>query len=69
METYDILFRDSRGETVKGFSIKDKDKAIRMAFDMLEQRKGQVRQYPGGTINVINKQSREVIWSEPIPKD
>lgn len=69
METYDILFKDLREETAKGFNIKDKDKAIRMASDMLDQRKGLVRQYPGGTINVINKQSHEVLWSESIPED
>ncbi|MGP1435335.1 MAG: hypothetical protein ACTTKN_01675 [Phocaeicola sp.] len=69
METYDILFKDSREETAKGFNIKDKDKAIRMASDMLAKKKGLVLQYSGGTINVINKQSHEVLWSESIPKE
>ena len=35
METYDILFKDSREVVEKGFNIKDKEKAIRMAIDML----------------------------------
>lgn len=67
METYDILFKDSREVVEKGFNIKDKEKAIRMAIDMLTGRKGLVEQFLGGMISVIVKQTREVIWSRPIP--
>ena len=35
METYDIYFKEGTDFANKGFSLKDKAKAIRMAEDML----------------------------------
>ncbi|EJX05787.1 hypothetical protein EVA_06102 [gut metagenome] len=67
METYDIYFMDGRDSAHKGFSLKDKEKAIRMAEDMLVQRKGYVREFVGGTISVRCNQTQEEIWSKPIP--
>ena len=43
METYDIYFKEGNDFANKGFSLKDKAKAIRMAEDMLAERKGYVR--------------------------
>ena len=40
METYDIYFKEGNDFANKGFSLKDKAKAIRMAEDMLAERKG-----------------------------
>ena len=40
METYDIYFRDEQDSANKGFNLKDKEKAIRMAEDMLAEKKG-----------------------------
>ena len=42
METYDIYFRDEQDSANKGFNLKDKEKAIRMAEDMLAEKKGYV---------------------------
>jgi hypothetical protein len=39
METYDIYFKEGNDFANKGFSLKDKAKAIRMAEDMLAERK------------------------------
>lgn len=39
METYDIYFRDEQDSANKGFNLKDKEKAIRMAEDMLAEKK------------------------------
>ena len=38
METYDIYFKEGNDFANKGFSLKDKAKAIRMAEDMLAER-------------------------------
>lgn len=69
METYDIFFHDSHETMNKGFNIKDKEKAIRMANDMLKERKGYVNQFPGGTISVKCKETGNVIWENEIPKE
>lgn len=69
METYDIYFKDSHDAANKGFSIKSKEKAIRMAEDMLAERKGYVKDFPGGTISVVRKGTKEEVWSKPIPKE
>ena len=53
METYDIYFRDEQDSAYKGFNLKNKEKAIRMAEDMLAERKGYVKDFPGGIISVI----------------
>ena len=45
METYDIYFKEGTDFANKGFSLKDKAKAIRMAEDMLAERKGYVKDY------------------------
>lgn len=66
METYDIYFKDERDFANKGFSLKSKDKAIRMAEDMLAERKGYVKDFVGGTISVVCKETKEEIWSAPI---
>ena len=47
---------------IKGFSLKDKAKAIRMAEDMLAERKGYVKDFVGGTISVMCK-NKEEVWS------
>lgn len=39
METYDIYFRDEQDSANKGFNLKNKEKAIRMAEDMLAEKK------------------------------
>ena len=69
MDVYDIFFQDSRETVNKGFNIKDKDKAIRMAKDMLKERKGYVNQFPGGNISVQEKETGEVIWQDVIPEE
>ena len=66
METYDIYFKDNQDSVNKGFAIKNKEKAIRMAEDMLSQRKGYVKDFVGGTISVVRKETKEVVWSKPI---
>mgnify|MGYP003202503997 CR=1 FL=1 len=48
METYDIYFKEGNDFANKGFSLKDKAKAIRMAEDMLAERKGYVKDFVGG---------------------
>ena len=53
METYDIYFKEGNDFANKGFSLKDKAKAIRMAEDMLAERKGYVKDFVGGTISVM----------------
>lgn len=68
METYDIYFKDNSDSVNKGFNIKNKDKAIRMAEDMLIGRKGYVEDFVGGTISVVEKNSQHEIWSKPILK-
>lgn len=47
METYDIYFRDEQDSANKGFNLKDKEKAIRMAEDMLAEKKGYVKRLSG----------------------
>lgn len=66
METYDIYFKDEHDSANKGFSIKSKEKAIRMAEDMLAERKGYVKEFVGGTISVICKESKEEVWIKEI---
>ena len=56
METYDIYFRDEQDSANKGFNLKDKEKAI-------------VKDFPGGIISVIDKSTKEEVWSKPIPKN
>ena len=56
METYDIYFKEGTDFANKGFSLKDKAKAIRMAEDMLAERKG----------SVMCKETKEEVWSKPI---
>ena len=41
-------------------------KAIRMAEDMLAERKGYVKDFVGGTISVMCKETKEEVWSKPI---
>ena len=69
METYDIYFRDEQDSANKGFNLKDKEKAIRMAEDMLAEKKGYVKDFPGGIISVIDKSTKEEVWSKPITKN
>ncbi len=57
METYDIYFKEGNDFANKGFSLKDKAKAIRMAEDMLAERKGYVKDFVGGTISVMCKET------------
>lgn len=59
METYDIYFRDEQDSANKGFNLKDKEKAIRMAEDMLAEKKGYVKDFPGGIISVIDKSQKK----------
>ena len=66
METYDIYFKEGNDFANKGFSLKDKAKAIRMAEDMLAERKGYVKDFVGGTISVMCKETKEEVWSKPI---
>ena len=66
METYDIYFKEGTDFANKGFSLKDKAKAIRMAEDMLAERKGYVKDFVGGTISVMCKETKEEVWSKPI---
>lgn len=66
METYDICFKDACDSVNKGFSIKSKEKAIRMASDMLADRKGYVNDFIGGTIVVVCKETKEIVWSQSI---
>lgn len=68
METFDIYFKEGADSANKGFSLKDKTKAIRMAEDMLAERKGYVKDFMGGTISVICKETKEEVWSKPIAK-
>ena len=65
-ETYDIYFKEGNDFANKGFSLKDKAKAIRMAEDMLAERKGYVKDFVGGTISVMCKETKEEVWSKPI---
>ena len=65
METYDIYFKEGNDFANKGFSLKDKAKAIRMAEDMLAERKGYVKDFVGGTISVMCKETKEEVWSKP----
>ena len=58
METYDIYFKEGNDFANKGFSLKDKAKAIRMAEDMLAERKGYVKDFVGGTISVMCKETK-----------
>ena len=62
METYDIYFKEGNDFANKGFSLK----AIRMAEDMLAERKGYVKDFVGGTISVMCKETKEEVWSKPI---
>ena len=62
METYDIYFKEGNDFANKGFSLKDKAKAIRMAEDMLAERKGYVKDFVGGTISVMCKETKEEVW-------
>ena len=64
METYDIYFRDEQDSANKGFNLKDKEKAIRMAEDMLAEKKGYVKDFPGGIISVIDKSTKEEILTD-----
>ena len=64
METYDIYFKEGNDFANKGFSLKDKAKAIRMAEDMLAERKGYVKDFVGGTISVMCKETKEEVWSK-----
>jgi hypothetical protein len=66
METYDIYFKEGTDFANKGFSLKDKAKAIRMAEDMLAERKGYVKDFVGGTISVMCKETKEEVWSKLI---
>ncbi len=66
MDTFDIYFKDSEETINKGFNIKDKDKAIRMAQDMLRDRKGFVKQFNGGEIMVKCKETDTVVWKDNI---
>lgn len=66
METYDIYFKDAHDSANKGFSIKNKEKAIRMAEDMLAERKGYVKDFVGGTISVVRKETKEEVWAKVI---
>lgn len=66
METYDIYFKEGNDFANKGFSLKDKAKAIRMGEDMLAERKGYVKDFVGGTISVMCKETKEEVWSKPI---
>ena len=66
METYDIYFRDEQDSANKGFNLKDKEKAIRMAEDMLAKGNFYTEQYAGGTISVVDSEGTAV-WSKPIP--
>ena len=61
METYDIYFKEGNDFANKGFSLKDKAKAIRMAEDMLAERKGYVKDFVGGTISVMCKETKEEV--------
>ena len=65
-KTYDIYFKEGNDFANKGFSLKDKAKAIRMAEDMLAERKGYVKDFVGGTISVMCKETKEEVWSKPI---
>ena len=40
-----------------------------MAEDMLAEKKGYVKDFPGGIISVIDKSTKEEVWSKPIPKN
>ena len=62
METYDIYFKEGTDFANKGFSLK----AIRMAEDMLAERKGYVKDFVGGTISVMCKETKEEVWSKLI---
>lgn len=66
METYDIYFKDEHDFANKGFSIKDKEKAIRMAEDMLTERKGYVKAFIGGIISVVCKETKKEVWCKTI---
>ena len=46
--------------------MKDKATAIRMADDMLAERKGYVKDFVGGTISVMCNETKEEVWSKPI---
>jgi hypothetical protein len=47
-------------------AVVDKAKAIRMAEDMLAERKGYVKDFVGGTISVMCKETKEEVWSKLI---
>lgn len=66
METYDIYFKTEDDSANKGYSIKDQAKAIRMAEDMLDGRKSYVKEFVGGTISVVRKETKEAVWSKAI---
>ena len=36
---------------------------------MLAEKKGYVKDFPGGIISVIDKSTKEEVWSKPIPKN
>ena len=61
-----LFLDDIRKIINKWFSLKDKAKAIRMAEDMLAERKGYVKDFVGGTISVMCKETKEEVWSKPI---
>ena len=52
METYDIYFKEGNDFANKGFSLKDKAKAV--------------KDFVGGTISVMCKETKEEVWSKPI---
>lgn len=69
MEIFDICFKDGNDFANKGFNIKDKEKAIRMATDMLNERKSYVKDFVGGIIYVVEKTTKEIVWQADIPEE
>ncbi len=68
METYDIYFSDGQSSDHKGFSIKNSEKAIRMAEDMLLKGNSYTKEYAGGTIAVVASDG-VTVWSKCIPEN
>ena len=66
METYDIYFKEGNDFANKVFAVKDKAQAFRLAEVMLSDRKGYVKDFVGGTISVMCKETKEEVWSKPI---
>ena len=69
MYTYDIYFRDEQDSANKGFNLKEKEKSNRIEEDKLANKKGYVKDFPVGIISVIDKSTKEEVWSKPIPKN